>query len=540
MDIGTLNARWSAALAAGFVAAGVRHAVISPGSRSTPLALAFLRQPGLSCKVVVDERSAAFYALGIARAEGIPPLVLATSGSAVANWLPAIAEADAAALPLLFVSADRPPELQDCGANQTIPQAGMFMPFVRASHAPGAPAEEVDMAFAAALAARAFDQACWPLPGPVHLNQPFREPLLPSNLSSAALSPAANAVPVLVSRPPPSIDPRPVADIAARISGGRGAIVCGELCPDPAFAEAVTELAARLACPILAEPLSGLRFGSHDRSHLAVRYNRWLDDPAAREATRPDWVLRFGHWPVTRRLQDYVAAAGMQLLIDPLPRWIDPSHRLACLLRADPSAACAALVDARPAPGPAGWTTLIAQLEASMAEDGDPQHWLPALLSTLPPRQAVFVGNSLPIRQLDSFSGSGAGPLRFFANRGASGIDGNVSTALGIAAITGSIVAIVGDLTCQHDIGGLALARGLNAVIVTVNNGGGRIFDHLPQAGLPEFEHAWRTPQHIDFAAAARTFGIAYGRCDAAGELCNIVPSALQTGGPHMVEFIAD
>jgi 2-succinyl-5-enolpyruvyl-6-hydroxy-3-cyclohexene-1-carboxylate synthase len=538
MDIGTINSRWSAALAAGFLAAGVRRAVISPGSRSTPLALAFLRQPGLTCTVAVDERSAAFFALGLARAEGIPPLVLATSGTAVANWLPAVAEADAAALPVLFVSADRPPELHGCGANQTIPQSGMFTPFVRASHDPGAPAGDVDPSYGAALAARAFDQACWPLPGPVHLNQPFREPLLPSTEVSGPLSPALAAAPVVVSRPPPSLDPRSAADMAARISGGRGAIVCGELRPDPAFAEKVTALAAHLACPILAEPLSGLRFGSHDRSHLAVRYNRWLDDPAAREASRPDWVLRFGGWPVTRRLQDYVASAGTHLLVDPLPRWNDPSQSLACLLRADPADACAALLDARPTPGPASWAALFDKLEASVAVAGGSEHWLPALFSSLPPGQAVFVGNSLPIRQLDSFSGTAARPLRFFANRGASGIDGNVSTALGIATVTGSVVAIVGDLTCQHDIGGLALARGLNAAIIVVNNGGGRIFDHLPQAALPEFERAWRTPQDIDFAAAARTFGIAHARCEAIGELCSAVRAALQAGGPHLVELI--
>lgn len=538
MNTGTLNFRWSVALAAGFVAAGVRRAVISPGSRSTPLALALLRQPGLTCHVAVDERSAAFFALGLARADGIPPLVLATSGTAVANWLPAVAEASAGAVPILFVSADRPPELHGCGANQTIPQAGMFSPYVRASHVLEAPAGDFDARFASALAARAFDQACWPLPGPVHLNQPFREPLVPPAGESTLVSPTDSRPLVAVSRPLPSIDPELVADIAARISGGRGAIVCGEMRPDAAFAERVSALAAQLDCPILAEPLSGLRFGSHDRSRLVVRYNRWPENAAAREVTRPDWVLRFGSWPVTRRLQDCVSAAGMHILIDPLPRWSDPSHGLACLLRADPAAACAALLDARPVASPAGWQALWSELEAKTARDDEAQHWVPALLSILPPAQAVFVGNSLPIRQLDSFSGSAGKPLRFFGNRGASGIDGNVSTALGIAAVSGSVVAIIGDLTCQHDIGGLALARGLDAVIVVVNNGGGRIFEHLPQAALPEFDQGWRTPQYIDFAAAARTFGVAYARCNAAGDLGVAVQAALHAGGPHLVELI--
>ncbi len=185
IDTGTLNFLWSQALVAGFVAAGCKHAVLSPGSRSTPLALAMLRQPGLDCHVAVDERCAAFFALGIAKATRRPVLLLATSGTAPANWLPAVIEASQAAVPLILLSADRPPELQACGANQTIDQRGLFGPHVRASHLLGTPTEGFDPGYLQRLAAQVCEQASWPHPGPVHVNQPFREPLVPAQETPA-------------------------------------------------------------------------------------------------------------------------------------------------------------------------------------------------------------------------------------------------------------------------------------------------------------------------------------------------------------------
>lgn len=531
-DTGTRNFEWARALVAALVGAGIRHAVISPGSRSTPAALAVLRHPRVTVHVAVDERSAAFFALGIARVTGVPPLLLATSGTAVANWLPAVVEASLAAVPLLLLSADRPAELHGFGANQTIPQAGLFTPFVRASHALEAPARPVDVAYLRSLSGQVVEQAQWPHPGPVHLNLPFREPLLPAiDVPVAALPPATT-----VGRPALQPSPAALADAASRLGQGRGAIVCGEMKAIAGFAEAVVALANRLDCPVFAEPLSGLRFGTHDRSCLVVRYNRW---PVG-ASPRPDWVLRFGNWPVTRRLQEFAGAAGEQVLVDPLPRWSDPAHSLTCLLRADPVAACAALAASDIPPSPRGWREDCLRLDREAAAEATAEaHWWPSLLAALPAGQAVFVGNSLPVRELDSFSGSFATPLRLFANRGASGIDGNVSTALGIAAATGSVLAVIGDLTCQHDLGGLALARGLDAVIVAVNNSGGGIFDHLPQASLPEFERGWRTPQDLDFAGAAATFGLDFTRCEDGSALAAAVSRALAAGGAHLIELVA-
>ncbi len=536
-DTGTLNFLWSQAMVAGFVAAGVSHAVISPGSRSTPLALAMLRQTGLDCTVAVDERSAAFFALGIAKASRRPVLLLATSGTAPANWLPAIIEASQAGVPLVAISADRSPELQGCGANQTIDQRALFGTHVRASHLLGTPDAGFDPAYLQHLAARACEQACWPHPGPVHINQPFREPLLPATEKPAPCPPAT----ILVY--PPDLLPHEddIRALAQAIAGRPGIIVCGELVMETGLAEALTTLAARLDCPILAEPLSNLRFGPHDRSHLCVRYNLWLADPQTAKTCHPEWILRFGSFPVTRNLQNYLTCnPAIHALVEPWPRWSDPTHRLTHLLRAEPRAVCQALLAASPVPAPAGWMDSFMAGEAALQPAGTSAGHIAVLLDELPANTPLFVGNSLAIRQLDNASGSGAKPLIFYGNRGASGIDGNISTALGIAAVHGRVVALLGDLTCQHDLGGLALAQGRNAVIVAVNNQGGGIFDLLPQAALPEFNEGWRTPQRLNFEHAAMTFCLGYARAEDDSTLRNTLRQAINAGGPHLIELVVD
>ncbi|MDR2186689.1 MAG: 2-succinyl-5-enolpyruvyl-6-hydroxy-3-cyclohexene-1-carboxylic-acid synthase [Azonexus sp.] len=525
-DTGTLNFLWSQHLVAGFTAAGARHAVISPGSRSTPLALALLRQSRIRCEVVVDERCAAFFALGVARATRQPVLLLATSGSAPANWLPGVIEASQAGVPLLLLTADRPPELQGCGANQTIDQTALFGPYLRARHLLAAPYAGFAPARLAALAAQASAEASGPLPGPVHLNLPFREPLLPSGDCPPLAMPPTVRVTAAARAP----EAAAVGELARRLDRRPGFIVCGELPATPGFAESVTALAAALDCPLLAEPLSGLRFGRHDRSRLAVRYADWL---AA--APSGEWLLRFGAFPVTRILQQFVARPRpLHVLVDPWPRWNDPAHQLSDLLHSDPAAFCRALLAEKPLPAGAAWHAAFARQEAAARADGGA---IAALLAALPDGIPLFVGNSLPIRDLDRHSGSAdQGPV-IHANRGASGIDGNLSTALGIAAAAGRVVALVGDLTCQHDIGGLALAAGRDAVVVVVNNGGGGIFAELPQAALPEFERGWKTPQTLDFSHAAKAFGLAFATADAPAALTAAVAQALAAGGPHLIEW---
>lgn len=532
-DTGSLNLAWSQAMIYGFFAAGITEAVISPGSRSTPLALAMFRQPGLRCHVAIDERSAAFFGLGLAKSSPRPVLLLATSGTAPANWLPAVIEASLSGVPLILLSADRPPELQDCGANQTVNQSDLFGSHVRASHMLGTPEPGFDPGYLSRLTAQACEQATWPHPGPVHINQPFREPLLPSSPRPAneTLKTIRIAQPVL------QPDPDAVGDLSQRIAGRPGIIVCGEMPPREGQNEALVALATRLGCPIFAEPLSGLRYGPHDRSHLCVRYNDWLAKTDLASQHRPEWVIRFGAYPVTRNLQNLVSTiAETHALVDPWPRWIDPAHKLTHLLRSKPAAVCQALLDHSIAPVSEAWLSSFAKLEREAVTDDKNTH-IQVLIDELPNDTDLFVGNSLAIRQMDTHSGCAAKTLRIYANRGASGIDGNISTAAGIAASRGQAVALIGDLTCQHDIGGLALTQGLNIVIIVVNNGGGGIFDHLPQRDLPEFIQGWRTPQNVNFGHAATAFGLGYTTATSDNDFRQALRSSLAAGGPHLIEL---
>jgi 2-succinyl-5-enolpyruvyl-6-hydroxy-3-cyclohexene-1-carboxylate synthase len=545
-DTGALNLRWAQTLVSGLVAAGVSEAVLSPGSRSSPLALACVRARGLRCHVLFDERSAAFFALGLAKATGRPAALVCTSGSAPANWFPAVIEADEGGVPLLLLSADRPPELTGWGANQTIDQGKLFGAHVRAAHALGTPEAEVAPAYLHRLAARAVAEALGARPGPVHLNLPFREPLLPVGEPPTPEAPA----PVAVSAARRLPEEGAIERLAATLSGQPGAIVCGGGDHPPGFAEAVTRLAGKLDCPLLAEPLSGLRFGPHDRSRLVVRYEAFLRPPAFAATPRPAWLLRFGTFPVTRALQGWLAAASAatHILVDPAAAWRDPLHASAAVVQADPVELCRAL-EGRVGPGPGAWGAAFRQAEARASElaarhaEGEEAYegaLIPALLAALPEGAHLFCGNSMAIRDLDAFSGSGAKRLCFHGNRGASGIDGNVSTAAGIAAARGLTLALLGDLACAHDLTGLAAARGQELVLVVVNNGGGAIFGYLPQAGLPEFERAWLAPSGLDFAHAAAAWGLAYRRADSVPGFRGALSAALAAGGPHLIEVMVD
>jgi len=547
MDNGTLNLCWAQALVDGLAAAGIEHAVISPGSRATPLALAFLRQPAIHTWIVIDERSAAFFALGLTKAGGQPAALLCTSGSAPANWFPAVIEADADAVPLLLLSADRPPESRGWGANQTIDQLKLFGDHVRAAHALGTPDAGFNPAYLHHLAARAVGESRWPLPGPVHLNLPFREPMVPGG----DLPPATRLAPLRVAAPQLQPAPTAIAELSAAIAGRPGLIVCGGGDYTPAFPAAVTELAERLDCPVLAEPLTNLRFGSHDRSRICARAEAFLRAPGFAAGQRAQWLLRFGAYPISRAVGNWLATANAatHIVVDPHGRWPDPLHASTMLLQADPQATCTALAAAAPAPGPADWRAafvtaearakaLAAELRSDAAIFEDTL--LPALLSLLPPGHRLFCGNSMVVRDFDTFSGSADKALRLFGNRGVSGIDGNISTAAGIAAKAGPTVAVVGDLTCTHDLTGLAAARGLDLVVVVVNNGGGGIFSYLPEGALADFERAWLAPPDVDFSHAAATWGIAHHRVEHLSTFAAGLAAAIAAGGPHLIEVVVD
>ncbi|BAN34211.1 hypothetical protein SCD_n00362 [Sulfuricella denitrificans skB26] len=545
-DIAAANLRWAMALVDRLVASGVQHAVISPGSRSTPLTLACLRHPHLRTWIQVDERSAGFFALGLSKADRRPVVLICTSGSAPANWFPAVIEANHGLTPLILLTADRPPELRDCGANQTIDQVKLFGGQVRASHElPLAETTVAALQNLGWLAARAVDQSCWPLPGPVHINVPLREPLVPSGALpeyEVAAKPKTVSYPAML---PPADE---ISRWATELSGRPGLIVCGESEYSDGFPAALAQLALQLACPVLADPLSNLRFGVHDRSHIFSRYDAFLRCTGFAGTHSPEWVLRFGTMPVSRQLQNTLAACtgATHFLVEAYGRWPDPLHLTTRLLRADADAVCAALVAAQPFPAPVAWLedfaaeeqraaglaqTSVKPIEAKVVE---------SLIHQLA-GGCLFSGNSMAIRDLDNFASGGEASLRIIGNRGASGIDGNVSTALGLCAALGKpVVALLGDLAFYHDMNGLLAARGLNITFVVLNNGGGGIFSYLPQAGLEEFERGWLTPTDLDFSHAARMYGLDYQKVKCSDDFDAALAAALEHAGPDLIEVTVD
>lgn len=543
-DLAAANLHWALTLIDGLAAAGVGHAVISPGSRSTPLALACELHPQIETHVVLDERSAAFFALGLAKAGNSPVAVVGTSGSAPANWFPAVIEANHGAVPLILLSADRPPELRDCGANQTVDQLKLFGSHVRFAFDLGVAESSPEALRHAAMRARqAVDKSLWPMPGPVHLNVPLREPLVPSNMPAFEFSPRLDEADYPVLMPPGEA----VGRLAKEMSGKPGVIVCGGMADFPGFAASVAALAERLDCPVLADPLSGLRFGGHDRSRILTRYDAFLRNQDFAGSHAPAWVLRFGAMPVSKSLQQYLGrqSGACHILIDGHGRHLDPLHQTGILLHADPAAVCTALLQAPLAAAPPAWLaefcTMEKMLQESPASLPAEAEVVRAMIDRLPPGATLFSGNSMPIRDIDGFSGSGAKPLRIIANRGASGIDGNVSTLLGMAAARqGKVAALLGDLTCCHDIGGLLAARGLDAVLVVLNNGGGGIFGYLPQAGLESFERLWLTPVGLDFGQAAKLYGLEYRRVDAPEEFGPAFSGALEKAAVTLIEVVID
>lgn len=567
------NLAWADAFVAGLAAAGLRRAVIAPGARSSPLAAACLRRPEISCEVITDERVAGYFALGLARAEGWPAAVVTTSGTAAANLLPAVMEANLAGVPMIVLTADRPPEAHGWNANQTVDQARLYGVHVRAFHALPVPDAAVPVGYLHALAARMMEESLLPLAGPVHANLPFREPLLPDMIPPAP--PLPTPVAVAHARLLPAEGD--IVDLAARLSGRRGAILCGEMPAAmgfaPGFAQAIARLAEQLDIPILAEPLSGLRFGSHDRSRILAHQAHFLREPAN---LQPDWVLRFGGFPVSRTLERWLdgLTEAEHILVAPPGRWPDPLWRTGRLMRCDPTALIEQLIEQPLRPAPGEWITAFRTAEShaqaaardTCATDAPFEgSVVRALLSALPEGAHCFVGNSLAIRAVDLFSGTDEKALALHGNRGASGIDGNIATAAGIATGSGApMAALIGDQAALHDCGALATLRGMNAVVIVMNNGGGGIFDHLPLAAIrhapgtppvppqgflsPEgeiaredlFERAWIAPPRIDFAGLAVAHGLTFRHAPTCATLATTLKTAFGEGGPWLVEVPVD
>jgi 2-succinyl-5-enolpyruvyl-6-hydroxy-3-cyclohexene-1-carboxylate synthase len=535
----------AAALLDGLTATGLREVVVSPGSRSTPLALAAARCSALAVHVVPDERSAAFFGLGLARAGRRPVALVATSGSAPAHWLPAAIEASEDAQPLLLLSADRPPELLDCGANQATEQGRLFAAHTRAIF--GLPAD-ADAGYARDLGRRAAAACRWPNPGPVHVNCAFREPLVAADPTRCtSWTPGAAGV-HLPARVTPELGT--VAAAAARLAGRRGAILAGRMAPGDPAARAAVELALALDCPLIADPLSGLRAGQDSAARILCAADAFL---RAADAPLPEWLIRVGQPPVSRHVEQWAARVPDTLLLAPTPGWADPMRRAQTVLLGDPAASLSVLAAAAARAGlrAAPWDVLDQQEQAALAAfeglAAPPSEALlaRAVASVLPAETPLFLSNSMVVRDFDSFLPRRSAPMAVHANRGVSGIDGNLSTAAGIVTAAGRPgVAVLGDLALFHDLNALALCRDLPLVVVVVNNGGGAIFGELAQAALPEFERLWLTAPGLDLARAAAAFGIAHRALEAGADLAAALAAALATaldaGRPTLLELVVD
>ncbi|MDR5682986.1 MAG: 2-succinyl-5-enolpyruvyl-6-hydroxy-3-cyclohexene-1-carboxylic-acid synthase [Armatimonadota bacterium] len=545
------------------VRGGVRHLCLCPGSRSTPVALAAADHATLRVWTLIDERSAGFFAVGMAKALRAPVALLSTSGTAAANFLPSVVEARYGRVPLVVVTADRPYELRDSGAPQTIDQVRLYGPHAKwFADVPPPGASEALMRHARAMTCRALAVATNEPAGPVHINVQFREPLVPLGDPLPPADPASRTARpdgtpyVRVVRSHRCLEAGCVEVVARELrERARGVIVCGPQ-DHPDFPTAVAALARRIGYPVLADPLSQVRCGPHDRTVVVDAYDAMLRSDEVGQLLAPDVVIRFGATPTSRPLLGYLArhAGARQILVDVAGEAHDPDHVAADVVQADARLFCEALRDALGEREDRGWIDAWRRaaaaarraLRAYVAGLDEPFEGavFEDLAEVLPDGALLYVGNSMPVRDADAYFGGRSAAVRFLGNRGASGIDGLISSALGAAAVSdGPVVLVVGDLSFYHDMNGLLAARlyGLSSTIVLVNNDGGGIFSFLPQAAHPEhFERLFGTPHGLDFRPAVQMYGGTHTRPDGSRAFRRAVRNALEEGGLQVIEVRTD
>jgi 2-succinyl-5-enolpyruvyl-6-hydroxy-3-cyclohexene-1-carboxylate synthase len=537
-----VQATFAATLVDEWLRCGVRHAVVCPGSRSTPLALALSERPEIGLQVHHDERSGGFLALGLGLATGRPAVVLTTSGTAAAELHAAVVEADLAGVPLLACSADRPPELRDVGAPQAIDQVHLFGRAVRWFGDPGVP-DPGSASRWRALAGRAYAATLGARPGPVHLNLPFREPLvgsagpLPAGRGDrpwVATGTAAAARATGVELP----------DELRALAGRRGVIVAGAA---PVDGAAVHALAAALGWPVLAEPRSPAWIPA---ATGVVHLDAILRCRRAAGGLRPEAILRVGAPGASRVVNEWLAASAAYEVVVGAPGWSDPAATATTVIDGPPDGVLAALRSGVAGPTPRGWLerwqsasdAAAAAVAAALAEEPTPNE--PAIardvVAAVPDGARLVVASSMPIRDVERYATPRRG-VTVLANRGANGIDGTVSTAVGVALGSAAPAALlIGDIAFLHDSNGLlgAAGRGIDLVCVVVDNDGGGIFSFLPQArAVPadRFEALFGTPHGLDLVALAAAFGAdarALGRDDEVGAA---VREATAKGGVHVL-----
>jgi 2-succinyl-5-enolpyruvyl-6-hydroxy-3-cyclohexene-1-carboxylate synthase len=539
------NLLLAATLASALADLGLENACVSPGSRNTPLIAGFAGEPRIRTWPILDERSAGFFGVGLAKATGRPVVLVCTSGSAAAEYHPAVVEASQGDVPLLILTADRPAELRGIGAPQTIDQVALYGSSVRLFIDVPTPTETTTGREVIELAIEGWLAATAGTPGPVHLNLPFREPLL-----NGAPPPVIPKIDLPIADDVERLD---LSQLAGAISGRNGLVVAGRS-NDPEFPEACTAFAEAAGYPIIADPLSGLRHGTHQLGRVLASGDA-LAAAGALDRLSPDLVVRFGPVPTSKPtwswLEDHPDVE--QILIDVENR--DATHSATTVLAIPPTVGARALAATVAKTAPQAWTDQWRALDAAASEaisDASLAAPFPTepmiartVMESAPAGTFVTVGSSMPIRDVDTFGGKSAHPIRVFGNRGTNGIDGVVSAALGTAATGRPAIALVGDVSMFHDLNALGTAAqlGLPLTVVVTHNDGGGIFHFLPQREPaildPEtFEQYLGTPHGTDFVEVSTALGVEACNVEKAAELAGVISRVADK--PRLIQLRTD
>lgn len=545
--------------------AGVHHVCLCPGSRSTPLAMTFAEHDAFKLWMHLDERSCAFFGLGLAKAAREPVVLICTSGTAAANFFPAVAEAHQAHVPLIVLTADRPPELRETGAPQTIDQIKLYGDYAKWFAEIALPEANVEMLrYVRTMACRAVATAAATPAGVVHFNMPFREPLVPmateltvSEAERDAYFGRADGKPFVTITPAMATPEDGAMEmLAAQLQKTeRGLIVAG-MQNDCRFPQAVVAVANKLGYPILADPLSEVRVGKHGRENVIDSYDAFLRDANVGRQLAPDVVLRFGAIPTSKPVLQYLQShAGARQIVVDADGWNEPAHIASEMVRGDAVLVCEALTQKTTSVRmDSGWLTEWREINAKTKRAVTAQietydelfegRVFTELAELLPEDAILFVSSSMPVRDLDTFFPANGRQVRFLSNRGANGIDGVVSTALGAGAVSGGpLLLAIGDLAFAHDMNGLLAAKlhKLNALVVLMNNDGGGIFSFLPQAAHPaHFEQLFGTPSGLEFEHAAKLYGAAWWDAKDWAEFRRVVKEGLAREGLKIVQVRTD
>ncbi|SES64231.1 2-succinyl-5-enolpyruvyl-6-hydroxy-3-cyclohexene-1-carboxylate synthase [Salinibacillus kushneri] len=536
------------------VRSGIKDVVISPGSRSTPLSLTFAEHTSIRHWVNLDERSAAFFALGMAKEQKRPVALVCTSGTATANYYPAIIEAFYSRVPLVVLTADRPHELRDVGAPQAIDQIKMYGDYVKWFHEMALPDKsEAMLNYARSMASRAVSTAHQGNPGPVQLNFPLREPLVPDFSLPNIWESSTKDVYLPYFSGKRTLYENKLKMILSQLKDGKqGLLVCGPQ-TDIRFRESIAQLADKWNIPVLADPLSQLRTGRHSKELIIEGYDTILKSEKVRKQLKPDFIIRFGAMPVSKPYRFFIEENPHMLhfVVEAYEGFREPTLKNTQYIYSDPVEFCTQSVQQSSSiEMDPDWTDKWVKMNDMIKHkwiEGDELtegHTVSIINQVYQDNHLLFVGNSMPIRDVDTFFTTIDREGLILGNRGANGIDGTVSSAVGAAAHGKKVTLLLGDLTFFHDLNGLHIAKqyGIDLTIVLINNNGGGIFSFLPQAkeSSNHFEVLFGTPLDLEFNHVITMYGGHHEKVESLEQLKESLNHAYQDGGLQVLEVQTD